>query len=406
MVKIRRKKSRSALKACLPIIVLVILGLAWISNTPLSRTLYKDLVEAASGAGTSETKDDTPFPDLKRLNQELLSTFITNTTSVWEAELLQRLDRIRERCGELCTINDAAALDKYTVNEWNASSPFLRQMEVPFDCNTLMMDEELDKSDRLIPRYPPKVLEPYYTLNGLAGIHHKMYFNQTYLDTNASNPLWTEEYVEGWMRKVKPAFTKEGHAFIGYGPDATNFVKLIEKYVPVKDKRVLVIGTENPWVEAAALILGASHVVTLEYGKIVSQHPRVSTLTPPEIRELYRSKELEKFDVVLSFSSLEHPGLGRYGDALNPWGDLLATAKAWCITKPGGYLGLGLPFGEDFVYFNAHRKYGPNRMSLMGANWIQLEGQSMQRNALGRLHNGFFFRKPEDAKLFGVGAKE
>ena len=191
MVKIRRKKSRSALKACLPIIVLVILGLAWISNTPLSRTLYKDLVEAASGAGTSETKDDTPFPNLKRLNQELLSTFITNTTSVWEAELLQRLDRIRERCGELCTINDAAALDKYTVNEWNASSPFLRQMEVPFDCNTLMMDEELDKSDRLIPRYPPKVLEPYYTLNGLAGIHHKMYFNQTYLDTNASNPLWT-----------------------------------------------------------------------------------------------------------------------------------------------------------------------------------------------------------------------
>ena len=31
----------------------------------------------------------------------------------------------------------------------------------------------------------------------------------------------------------------------------------------------------------------------------------------------------EKFDAVVSFSSLEHSGLGRYGDAINPWADVL-----------------------------------------------------------------------------------
>lgn len=30
------------------------------------------------------------------------------------------------------------------------------------------------------------------------------------------------------------------------------------------------------------------------------------------------------FDAIVSFSGLEHDGLGRYGDPLNPYGDLSA----------------------------------------------------------------------------------
>jgi hypothetical protein len=26
--------------------------------------------------------------------------------------------------------------------------------------------------------------------------------------------------------------------------------------------------------------------------------------------------------------------LGRYGDALNPWGDILTIARAWCVSSP------------------------------------------------------------------------
>jgi hypothetical protein len=65
---------------------------------------------------------------------------------------------------------------------------------------------------------------------------------------------------------------------------------------------------------------------------------------------------LDRFDAVATFSSVEHSGLGRYGDALNPWGDRQAVARAWCMTKPKGWLALGVPFEEsDAIEYNAHR---------------------------------------------------
>ena len=59
--------------------------------------------------------------------------------------------------------------------------------------------------------------------------------------------------------------------------------------------------------------------------------------------------EGRQFDAVVTYSSLEHGGLGRYGDQLNPWADLIAMAKAWCLTKTGGRLLIGVPTGPDTV---------------------------------------------------------
>jgi hypothetical protein len=42
---------------------------------------------------------------------------------------------------------------------------------------------------------------------------------------------------------------------------------------------------------------------------------------------------------ILSFSYT------RYGDMLNPWGDLIAMARSWCLVKPGGYGVVGVPTG-------------------------------------------------------------
>jgi hypothetical protein len=60
---------------------------------------------------------------------------------------------------------------------------------------------------------------------------------------------------------------------------------------------------------------------------------------------------------------VEHSGLGRYGDALNPWGDIIAVAKAWCVTKVNGSLTLAVMFNEnkDYIRFNADRFYGKVR---------------------------------------------
>ena len=86
-------------------------------------------------------------------------------------------------------------------------------------------------------------------------------------------------------------------------------------------------------------------------------------MRPKDFRSQYRNKTLDVFDVVFSFSSLEHSGLGRYGDPLNPWGDIMSVAEAWCVSGPSAKLALAVPtsvsLGLDVIEYNAHRSYGP-----------------------------------------------
>jgi hypothetical protein len=53
---------------------------------------------------------------------------------------------------------------------------------------------------------------------------------------------------------------------------------------------------------------------------------------------IFLKGELGPFDAVVTFSSAEHSGLGRYGDGLNPWGDMIAIARGWRVTKKRGSL--------------------------------------------------------------------
>ena len=60
---------------------------------------------------------------------------------------------------------------------------------------------------------------------------------------------------------------------------------------------------------------------------------------------------------------IEHIGLGRYGDPINPNGDLLAIAELIRVLKPGGDLLVAVPVGRERVCFNAHRVYNAKRFS-------------------------------------------
>lgn len=57
---------------------------------------------------------------------------------------------------------------------------------------------------------------------------------------------------------------------------------------------------------------------------------------------------------------LEHVGLGRYGDPIDPAGSLLAAAELERVLKPGGRLFLSVPVGRERVCFNAHRVFSPS----------------------------------------------
>jgi hypothetical protein len=54
---------------------------------------------------------------------------------------------------------------------------------------------------------------------------------------------------------------------------------------------------------------------------------------------------------------IEHIGLGRYGDPLDPDGDLKAIGELVRVLAPGGDLLVAVPIGRPRVEFNAHRVY-------------------------------------------------
>lgn len=68
---------------------------------------------------------------------------------------------------------------------------------------------------------------------------------------------------------------------------------------------------------------------------------------------------------VKSLSSLhviEHIGLGRYGDTVDPNGYLNAAAELSRVLAPGGRLLLATPVGRERICFDAHRVFDPERI--------------------------------------------
>jgi SAM-dependent methyltransferase len=88
---------------------------------------------------------------------------------------------------------------------------------------------------------------------------------------------------------------------------------------------------------------------------------------------------------VSSLSSLhviEHVGLGRYGDDLDPSGTARAAQELARVLAPGGQLLIGVPVGRPRTAFNAHRVLHPEAvvelfapLTLAGFSGVDDEGR-------------------------------
>lgn len=68
---------------------------------------------------------------------------------------------------------------------------------------------------------------------------------------------------------------------------------------------------------------------------------------------------------VSSLHVIEHVGLGRYGDRLDPNGSSRAAAELVRVLAPGGRLLVSIPVGRERVEFNAHRVFAPETVLVM-----------------------------------------
>jgi Caenorhabditis protein of unknown function, DUF268 len=333
-------------------------------------------------------------------------------SQAWKTEIFKRLDRVRLVCGKLCQLNSLEKIKEHTSIDPTTNAPFLVVKDV--NCPAILNSKDIDasslrcKDSRSWNDNVPKEIEKFFTLNGTVELYATKNLRcDIFMTSKAGDAkvcskgnVWSKEDVEVAMDEVRKG-THRGT----YRSSATNYVRDILKTADVPGKSILVIGSSAPWVEAILLVHGAEKVTTLEYGELISEHPQIVTMTPDVFRKKYQEGTLGMFDGVVTHSSLEHSGLGRYGDAVNPWGDILAIARAWCVTKSGGWMYLGLPSRHgDGTYSNWHRFYARIRWPLVTANWVavhkdyteNLDYPFDKKNAGGGVANGgsgFIFRK-------------
>lgn len=207
-------------------------------------------------------------------------------------------------------------------------------------------------------------------MNGKMPITKYWYINEAYTDSNSENKsVLTETIYKKFYDQLKKVKSKQS---LNYGDKVLN--EMMHSYGDkIKNKFVVVIGTQVPWIEAIAYDIGASFITTLDYNR---KRYILSNLKWVHVNdfmdEQIENKRIEQFDVAASFSSIEHSGLGRYGDPLSPYGDVDAVKQVHCMLKPGGLFFLALPASHDGsskIEFNAHRIYGTERFNLLFKGW-------------------------------------
>jgi len=223
------------------------------------------------------------------------------------------------------------------------------------------------------PQRIPPALWDEYTAGGKMSVGYEYYNEAVEPGGVPRHVAYTRAKIEDWTGKA--ARREQNY----YGSLDSCIYRLLDRNKHVLEgKRVVIMGSLEPWYEIVALTYGAASVTTVEYGPRSSEDPRFTFVTPREMMESVRAGTWQPYDVAFSVSSFEHDGLGRYGDPLAGDGDLRAMREVRdFVVAPGGYLLFSVPVGGDCVMFNAHRVYGQNRLPMMLEGWHKFDTECL-----------------------------
>jgi SAM-dependent methyltransferase len=211
----------------------------------------------------------------------------------------------------------------------------------------------------------PKSLINDFTLNGEVEL---IYEYSEEPDIVIEKYRIREENIKKMVEKIKKhekfPLSEDGMSGSSYPALDKCFYGIVDTNdYDLKNKNVLIIGTSTGWYESFVLAYGGiPHVV--EYIDVEYDGEQIKYYKPEEL-----SKLNFKFDFCISFSSYEHDGLGRYGDPIDPNGDLKSMRELKTVMKEDGILFLAVPVGLDRIVFNLHRIYGKARLPLLLENW-------------------------------------
>ena len=231
------------------------------------------------------------------------------------------------------------------------------------------------------PKKIPHELIDKYTLDG------KIIVKYNYRDDTRPvffPKIYTKRTINSLLSKI------EKKQPIGYRMTTQWLYSALNEY-PVKGKDVAIMGSTSPVHECICLHFGG-RPTTIEYNPIISLDKRLMTVT---CSKFYKKPRMERFDAAFSISSFEHDGLCRYGDPIDPEGDLKAMKRMKSVIKKDGLLFLAMPVGKDMIVWNLHRVYGSVRLPLFFEGWKLLKSFGYNDRLLSIVkENGRGYQQP------------
>lgn len=164
----------------------------------------------------------------------------------------------------------------------------------------------------------------------------------------------------------QPVFEPEAHPETFVDFECAFAAQNIRRFAP---RSILDIGSYRHFILG---LLAHSPVTTVD---VRSRH----SLSPSETVLTGDAKKLglpdQSFDLVLSLCTLEHLGLGRYGDEIDLQADSRAFGEMIRVLKPGGHLifSTTITRARPAIGFNAHRIYNYDMLRNFCAGLIPAE---------------------------------
>ncbi len=201
-----------------------------------------------------------------------------------------------------------------------------------------------------------------YTMNYQITIINSFVNDKMTLDQT----IWTDEYIQKCTEIFTPDNIMNGNITEPYPGVSKDILYAINKY-EIRNKKVAVVGSLMPWIEA--MLLNNNNIVTtVEYNVPIVNFTNLNATSYWDFQ-----KTDEMYDCIITFSSVEHSGLGRYGDPLDPDGDIKTMYDIHKNLKENGLLLWGAPVGHDALVWNEHRVYGKLRLPLLFQNFDEVE---------------------------------
>ncbi|HEY5748461.1 MAG TPA: DUF268 domain-containing protein [Chryseolinea sp.] len=166
-----------------------------------------------------------------------------------------------------------------------------------------------------------------------------------------------------------------------YYQDAWAFEKIVTKHPPCH----LDVGSHHKFVSLLSKVVPTT---------MVDLRPlpvKLDTLKFKEGTIVNMPYENESMPSVSSLCVVEHIGLGRYGDPIDPLGTERAVNELKRIVQPGGDLYISVPLDDaNRIYFNAHRAFTEEYLNQLFAPFDICERRYIFGNCYGdKLQPGF-----------------